>query len=30
LLLDVDGNRFEITDTAALDPVSQRYVATIL
>ena len=30
LLLDVDGNRFEITDTAALDAVSQRYVKTIL
>ncbi len=30
LLLDVDGNRFEITDTAALDAVSRRYVATIL
>ena len=30
LLLDVDGNRFEITDTGALDPASQNYVATIL
>jgi len=30
LLLDVDGNRFEITDTKALDAVSQQYVATIL
>ena len=30
LLLDVDGNRFEITDTGALDAVSQRYVTTIL
>ena len=30
LLLDVDGNRFEITDTEALDPVSRNYVATIL
>ncbi len=30
LLLDVDGNRFEITDVAALDETSRRYVATIL
>ncbi len=30
LLLDVDGNRFEITDTKALDAVSQQYVAAIL
>ena len=30
LLLDVDGNRFEITDTHALDPSSRRYVETIL
>jgi len=30
LLLDVDGNRFEITDTEALEPVSRTYVATIL
>ena len=30
LLLDVDGNRFEITDVSALDAGSQRYVETIL
>ena len=30
LLLDVDGNRFEITDTDALDAASRRYVETIL
>ena len=30
LLLDVDGNRFEITDVAALDAGSRRYVETIL
>ncbi len=30
LLLDVDGNRFEITDTEALDAASRNYVATIL
>ena len=30
LLLDVDGNRFEITDVEALDAGSQRYVETIL
>lgn len=30
LLLDVDGNRFEITDTQALDAVSRRYIETIL
>ena len=30
LLLDVDGNRFEITDTEALDPASRHSVATIL
>lgn len=30
LLLDVDGNRFEITDTQALDPASRRLVETIL
>ena len=30
LLLDVDGNRFEITDVAALDAASRRYVAAIL
>jgi len=30
LLLDVDGNRFEITDVAALDDASRRYVAAIL
>ena len=30
LLLDVDGNRFEITDVSDLDAGSQRYVETIL
>jgi len=30
LLIDVDGNRFEIPDIAALDPASQRYIDTIL
>ena len=30
LLLDVDGNRFEITNTEALDAASRQYVATIL
>ncbi len=30
LLLDVDGNRFEVTDTQALDAASRRYVETIL
>ena len=30
LLLDVDGNRYEITDTQALDKGSQHYVARIL
>ena len=30
LLLDVDGNRFEVTDTEALDAASQHYIATIL
>ena len=30
LLLDVDGNRFEITDVSALDDGSRRYVAAIL
>ena len=30
LLLDVDGNRFEIPDTEALDPVSRNTVAAIL
>ncbi len=30
LLLDVDGNRFEILDTEALDAASRRYVETIL
>jgi len=28
LLIDVDGNRFEITDTAALDLQSRRYLET--
>jgi hypothetical protein len=30
LLLDVDGNRFEITDVSALDPASRHYIETIL
>ncbi|NLC55935.1 MAG: DUF1854 domain-containing protein [Armatimonadetes bacterium] len=30
LLLDVDGNRFEIPDLRALDSTSQRYIAAIL
>jgi len=30
LLLDVDGNRFEITDVAALDPRSRGYITVIL
>ena len=30
LLLDVDGNRFEITDVSALDDASRRYLAAIL
>ncbi len=30
LLLDVDGNRFELTDIAALDPTSRRFVDMIL
>jgi hypothetical protein len=30
LLLDVDGNRFEITNTEALDSASRHYIATIL
>jgi hypothetical protein len=30
LLLDVDGNRFEITDTSELDAGSQRYIHAIL
>ncbi len=30
LLLDVDGNRFEITDTAALDDASRQSIAVIL
>ena len=30
LLLDVDGNRFEIPDVAALDTVSRAYVTGIL
>ena len=30
LLLDVDGNRFEITDTQALDEASRRAVERIL
>jgi len=30
LLLDVDGNRFEISDTGKLDSTSQMYIDTIL
>jgi hypothetical protein len=30
LLLDVDGNRFEITDVSALDDSSRKYVEMIL
>jgi hypothetical protein len=30
LMLDVDGNRFEILDVAALDAASQNFVAVIL
>ncbi len=30
LLLDVDGNRFEITDTAALDAASRRLIEMVL
>lgn len=30
IFLDVGGNRFEITDTEALDESSRHYVATIL
>ena len=30
LLLDVDGSRFEISDTSALDVRSQAFIATIL
>ena len=30
LLLDVDGNRFEILDTHALDPKSRSYINAIL
>ncbi len=30
LLLDVDGNRFEITDVSALDTQSRHFVRTIL
>src|ERR1051326_7665643 len=30
LVLDVDGNRFEIPDTNALDPKSRAYIETIL
>ena len=30
LLLDVDGNRFEITDIQSLDAKSQDYIHTIL
>lgn len=30
LLLDVDGNRFEIADTAALDAASRHYLDSIL
>lgn len=30
LLLDVDGNRFEITDTHALDPASRHFLELML
>jgi hypothetical protein len=30
LLVDVDGNRFEITDVSALDEASRHYIETIL
>jgi hypothetical protein len=30
LLLDVDGNRFEVPDTSVLDARSRRYIETIL
>ena len=30
LLLDVDGNRFELTDITALDPTSRRFIEMIL
>lgn len=30
LLLDVDGNRFEITNISALDTTSRRFIETIL
>lgn len=30
LLLDVDGNRFELPDIARMDEQSRRYIATIL
>jgi len=30
LLLDVDGNRFEIPDVAALNEISRRFIAVIL
>ena len=30
LLVDVDGNRFEITDRYALDPTSQERLSTVL
>ena len=30
LLLDVDGNRFEIPDVSALEPASRRYIDLIL
>ena len=30
LLIDVDGNRFEIPDVSALDPRSQNFISEIL
>jgi hypothetical protein len=30
MLIDVDGNRFEIRDVKALDPESQRLLAKIV
>lgn len=30
LLIDIDGNRFEILDVTAMDPQSQKYIDSIL
>lgn len=30
LLLDVDGNRFEIPDVAQMDEASRRFIAVLL